>query len=294
MTREEICQRVHQILSSSDNIGAIRSYSEFEDSLSAEDRIIAGAALDAYSVHRRALSERQVWVLIHGINTEAVWQEHVRSELKPFSNISVECLSFGFFDVLRFAIPIFGRWRPVDKIRDDLREIAVQNPGVRIGVVAHSFGTYVISQVLRKNTDIRLSSLLLCGGIIPRRYPWNKLPNKPAKGYIVNEVGTKDRWPIFAGVISWSYGPSGSFGFKGPHVHDRYFHVGHSEFFKLAHVREFWLPFILRGEIKEGAGDKTRETPSVIWSFLATPWVHIIVGGVCLWQLGSWLLSKLA
>lgn len=285
---EKISQKVHAILTIPNNIEQLQAYGEYVRGLNEADRFAAEAAMDALKIERDRVNARQVVVLLHGMNTAGVWQESVRSELAEFKNISVEVVGYGWYDVFRFLLPVPFSWLPISQFRDDLRDIRSRYPGVRMMVIAHSFGTYITSKVLKGNLDIRLDALLLCGSIVKIRFPWQKLPNRPEKANFVNDVGTRDAWPILAGVFSFAYGPSGAMGFKCPSVTDRYFNYAHSDFFNVEHVRNFWFPFILRREIVEGAMDRQRKAPGLLKSLFSTKLPHVSAALILIfWLLGA-------
>lgn len=230
------------------------------------------AAFDAYKDAPRKIC----LVLIHGIRTHAVWQDKVKRLLKAHTNVKVVPAGFGFLDVFKFLF--WFRDTPIRKIARELRDVPSLHPDHQIIVIAHSFGTYVISEILRNEPDIRLSRLILCGSIIPESYRWDTLSRPPAPATVINEVGTNDIWPVLARVGSFGYGPSGSFGFKTGRVIDRFFQYGHSDFFTDNHISGFWKPFVLSGEVVESAWGDERPNPPLYISLLgAFPFIKIIL-----------------
>ncbi len=209
-----------------------------------------------------------VVALLHGIRTSAGWQEKARSALEVRNSVKVVPIGYRYMDVVRFL----GPWRghAVERITRELRDLQRLNPGCELVVMAHSFGTYVISKILKDAPDIRIQRLLLCGSIIPAVYRWDQLPHEFTDKTCVNEVGTRDVWPVFARVASWGYGESGSFGFKTARVTDRFFDYGHSDFFTDEHFETFWKPFIAHGHVTPSPWDSTRPTP---------PWLLSVLGG---------------
>lgn len=187
-----------------------------------------------------------VVVLIHGIRTYAPWQELLKSELDKHGVKSYP-IGYGYFDSFRFWFPYFFRQGPIEKITQELRNIQAKYPTDNIIVIAHSFGTYVISKILLNSPDVKINRLLLCGSIIKNSFRWDKLPKIP-RGGIINDCGLKDIWPLLAKSLSWGYGSTGRFGFKSSEVTDRYHDFGHSDFFDHEFMQKFWIPFILHGQ----------------------------------------------
>lgn len=197
-----------------------------------------------------------VIVLVHGIRTYAEWQERLAGVLADKGYELVYPIGYGFFDVLSFLCPLFTRRKPIERVLRELRAIKTKHRDADISVVAHSFGTYVLSKILEDATDISLHRVILCGCIVPLKFRWDKVVAR-VKGLVVNEVGTRDSWPVAAGLVTWGYGPSGTFGFKTTHVRDRYHNCGHSDFFEDELMARYWLPMLLDGQIV--ASDWTRK-----------------------------------
>jgi pimeloyl-ACP methyl ester carboxylesterase len=234
-------------------------------------------------------AERLIVVaLIHGIRTAAGWQEKAREALAVEGKVVVAPIGYGYQDAIRFL----GPWRQtaIAKVQQELRDLQRIHKDSDLVVMAHSFGTYIISKILQDSPDIRIKRLLLCGSIIPIAYRWDSLSHDFTNQNCVNEVGTRDIWPVFARVASFGYGESGSFGFKTSRVWDRFFDYGHSDFFTDDHFKKFWQPFILNGQVVASPWDAKRPTPSWLVSVLGG--VPMVKGLVMLLALGmvGWLV----
>jgi hypothetical protein len=86
---------------------------------------------------------------------------------------------------------------------------------------------------------------------------------------VLNDCGTKDIWPVLARAVTWGFGPTGTFGFGDPRVHDRYHEKTHGEYFDGKFVRTYWAPYIAEGKIISTDWEKTRPTPPFWMSLLA-------------------------
>ncbi len=212
-------------------------------------------------------NKKHIVILVHGIRTHAVWQERLAATLVAAADVEVYPIGYGFFDVLRFWCPLFTRREPIKRVLRELRTARKNNPDADISVVAHSFGTYIISEILSEETDIILHRLQLCGSIINFNYRWDKVTSR-VTGAVVNDAGTQDCWPVLASVVTWGYGPSGTFGFKTVSVRDRYHNCGHSDFFTDTHMKEYWVPLIIDGQVKESPWTVSRPSPSALISFI--------------------------
>lgn len=231
----------------------------------------------------------QIVVLLHGIRTAGEWQNRIARELRGIPNVQVYPIKYGWFDALRFWSPSWMgcRRKPLEKVLRELRDIRAENAGADLTVIAHSFSTYLMSKVLRDGTDIRIRKLLLCGSIVPTDYRWDAVKTPVDGMQIVNEVGTRDIWPVFARVASWGYGPSGTYGFGTFRVHDRFFDYKHSDFFSSEHVTRYWVTFVRDGAIVDSPWDSERPTAPWLLSF-ASGWplpklsLTLILGGIFL------------
>jgi pimeloyl-ACP methyl ester carboxylesterase len=204
---------------------------------------------------------RRVIVLVHGIRTTGSWEEMVVHELAGLSNTVTIPLRYGYFDVIRFLVPELLRRTPIQRIARELRAIQKRFKEAKISVIAHSFGTYLISKVIAEESDIELEYLLLCGSVIPTDFRWDlvrpRLVQQP-----VNDCGTKDLWPVLA-TVTWGYGPSGTLGCGSAEVIDRFHPFKHSDFFNAQFVREYWRPIFEANEIHHSPYEITR--PAVKW-----------------------------
>ena len=209
----------------------------------------------------------KVVILVHGIRTQATWQGMVTNELSAVPNVVVMSVGYGYFDVLKFWAPYLWRNMACKEVLRKVRDIQANHQNHELVVIAHSFGTYIVSQILRNEPDVRIGRVLMCGCIIRRSFRWDSLPGDRRAQQMVNDVGTRDVWPVLAKIGSWGYGESGTFGFKDPsRVTDRFHNLGHSDFFSVEHVRSYWAPFVKTGEITPSSLDKQRPTPSFLLS----------------------------
>jgi hypothetical protein len=239
-------------------------------------------------------TKKQIVVLIHGILSHAVWQErlvHLLSE----AEIDAYAIGFGYLDLLKFWSPFFTRKSSINRVLRELRALRVKHPTADISVVAHSYGTHVVSRILDEETDIRIHRLQLCGSILPQTYRWDKALSR-ITGTVINDVGTRDIWPVIATLVSWGYGASGTFGFKTISVTDRFHRCGHNDFFTDEHVKKYWLPFLVYGEVVRSKW--TQERPAPGWAISLLNWLPLksIAGGIIVvwacYTLGTGLYSR--
>lgn len=271
MPVEDLLRRLKSMLDGTPSKEAVAAFRGFKAAHPEDQHALLDAGFDLYIAGRLVLAAERLIVvaLIHGIRTAAGWQEKAREALAVEGKVVVAPIGYGYQDVVRFL----GPWRKqaVAKVERELRDLQRLHKDSDLVVMAHSFGTYVVSKILTDAPDIRIKRLLLCGSIIPTSYRWDSLPHEFTNQSCVNEVGTRDIWPVFARVASFGYGESGSFGFKTSRVWDRFFDYGHSDFFTDDHFKTFWQPFILTGQVVASPWDSKRPTPS---------WTVSVLGGV--------------
>lgn len=203
-------------------------------------------------------------ILIHGIRTHAPWYEKVRSIIQNRSFISVRNAGYGYFDAIRFLIPIQTRVQPVQKVLSKIQNIKQDHPNAKMSIIAHSFGTYIFSEILKKS-NIEFHRVILSGSIIKPDFEWEKYKNRVAVDIndekILNECGTNDVWPILAKSSTIGFGASGTFGFRNPYVRDRFQKFKHSDYFKGNFIEEYWIPYILDDEDIPSNIEEDRPSP---------------------------------
>lgn len=230
-------------------------------------------------IHRKPGRSKLV-ILIHGIRTEAAWHQVVRRILEEQTDVTVVPLKYAYFNVFQFVCPFFTRRAVIQTLEWKLRAALDHYPESDLIIVAHSFGTYAISEILRHHPDIKPQGLLLCGSIIPAQFRWDQLRIKAS---VLNECGYKDIWPVLATALTWGFGPSGTTGFGSPGVRDRFHPCTHSEFFSETFVRENWVPWIRGGCCNERLVDNHAPSVPWVWSILAAmPFKWVVLALVLL------------
>lgn len=264
MSKKNIQQFLNQIKFYSEET-KLTSIKEYLSNIPDRDlRSITETILLHSTVHQE---ETHYVVLIHGIRTHAEWQERLAERLNHVENVKAFPIGYGYFDVFKFWCPLWTRKAPVERILREIRTLKTQDPNARISIVAHSFGTYIVSKILANETDIKIHRLQLCGSIISPKYRWDQVISR-ITGNTVNDAGTKDIWPIMASALSWGYGASGVFGFKTVNVKDRYHDCGHSDFFSDNHMTKYWVPLIIDGQVVKSEWTSSRPSPGIIINFL--------------------------
>ena len=146
---------------------------------------------------------------LHGIRTRAVWQKRLSDLAVRYGWVCrLDRWSYGRFSLLAFFTPWSREaklgWlrRQYDAETHD-RRLLIEK-GQAPSVVAHSFGTYILGYTLLRFNFIRFNKVILCGSILPRDFPWDKLIARGQVQAVRNEFGVRDPW------VKWVRGSSGA------------------------------------------------------------------------------------
>lgn len=205
-----------------------------------------------------------VVILVHGINTMALWQNEISSVLRGegFEPRPVGYDKFGVWSFLRRSDK--KRRKAIAFVSTNILDARTEFPDAKISIIAHSFGTYVVMQFLEQNKSFQISRLILCGSVLPRLYSFvslatRLLPTTQPDKKIVNECGTHDVWPVLGGRATKRYGPSGTFGSNDGRVLNRWHnYMWHSGFLNAPFCRKFWVPFLKNGIVIPGEQNEAR------------------------------------
>lgn len=198
--------------------------------------------------------DQHVVILIHGIRDRALWQASV-SDVLQRNGFQAENTSYGRFDLFRFLVPVpfFRNWA-ARTLKKQIDSVLEDNPTAKVSIIAHSFGTYVFSQILRETPHLKVHRVIFCGSVLNYDFPFEQFVNRFTTP-ILNEVGTRDIWPAMAESVTWGYGAAGTYGFIRPRVRDRWHNrAKHDHFLQGPEFcQKFWIPFLQDGTMKQGA-----------------------------------------
>jgi hypothetical protein len=104
-----------------------------------------------------AAEVEHVVALVHGINTDGEWQEALADQIRDECGLDTRTVGYGNFSPLRFLWPYWNmREEPIQRVIDQLRAIRSEKPNAKISIVAHSFGTYIMSEILKECSDLSI------------------------------------------------------------------------------------------------------------------------------------------
>lgn len=224
------------------------------------------AMLDQHqSIEVSLRKDKHLVVLVHGINTRAQWMNGVGSALED-CGYQVASTSYGRWAIWRFLAPCaFLRKKPTTRVLRDIRSAINIHKPERLSVISHSFGTYVMGDIILNNPDLYWDRIIFCGSILRDDYPVDHIASR-FKPPLINEIGSKDYWPIIGESAGWGYGSIGSYGLNRPGCKSRW-HAGktHSDFLNPEFCRKYWIPFLQDGTIVRG-----QVATAAPW------WIHLI------------------
>ncbi|WP_201491299.1 alpha/beta hydrolase family protein [Pseudomonas paracarnis] len=249
MNSTEVIKLVETLWAATDNNKRKEVFSLLRTTIPKDQKDLFDALVDNKRSGIRDSADSRILVLIHGIRTDGAWQRDVQREFLGVPNLQVHDLGYDVVTGMQLAGPF--RAGPINKIVRDIRKLKDEEPLARISVIAHSFGTYVVSRILEDHPDISFDKIVLSGCLIKRSYPWDRNARNMRKSSIINDVGVRDIWPLIASCCTWGYGSTGRVGFKNATVTDRYFNYSHSEFFEnhVQHIKKYWRPLFESDEI---------------------------------------------
>lgn len=241
-----------------------------------------------------------VVLLLHGIRDLGGWQERVARQIER-SLPGTKCVAvrYGWFSPFAFLAPVSRASAAIDTLKAAYDHALADERQARISIIAHSFGTHVLGECLRKYEVVRPHRLILCGGVLSRHFPWNAVTRRiAAQGTfsVLNECGDTDTWPVVAEICVSRYGASGAYGFlETDGVSTRYRKGGHGLFFDETHVAKSWIPFLARGTVvdSEAVVRAPSTLPRLFLSYPPARWLAYLMTGVA-WLvalvLPTWLL----
>jgi pimeloyl-ACP methyl ester carboxylesterase len=214
--------------------------------------------------------EVRLVVLVHGIRDFAPWQMTIGDIFKK-EGYEVGQANYGRMNLIEFLLPIpYFRKKASEAVWIDIRAAVKHvrdkypNRKLRVSVIAHSFGTYVVTKLLKEEFDLELERLILCGAVVHYRFPFQQVSNR-FEAPVLNDVGGRDPWPAVAEAVTFGYGSAGTYGFRRrPIVEDRYHeHAPHGYFFEPGFARKYWLPFLNDGTIVPSGGQAGNAAPFI-------------------------------
>jgi pimeloyl-ACP methyl ester carboxylesterase len=212
---------------------------------------------------------------LHGISSDGAWQDRLGAILAPhFEHIPLRYYEFRTKGPLKVAFDMGRTEKALAELLGQYERATADDPEPP-HLVAHSFGTKLVSDLLAKFSFVRFDRIVFVGSVLSEQFPWDKLLKAvpPSFRSLRNEVGGRDlvaELACLAAPIRRGLGKAGQVGFRGSRVHtlsspfepcpkcqgyheevngsgvhnvhlERY---GHSDaFLSRRHAEELWLPY---------------------------------------------------
>lgn len=223
----------------------------------------------------KPLSRDVKWVItIHGMNTYGSWQEEYSWRLSQMYGYSIPVSIFKYGNIKLGALLLLPKQRYIAKFGKEIRKLSQEINGGKPDVIAHSYGTLLLSEVLKceEFKDIELGRVILVGSIVQPNYSWEKIVSEGRVEAIMCHYSHKDLWVRVAHFTIPGSGPSGFIGFNDRNtvVHVKENSYGHSDYFledNLYHVmNDTWAPFLTKNSNELASLNNNVDSNSPNWS----------------------------
>lgn len=222
-------------------------------------------------VARECAVKKTVVLTVHGIRTYGEWQQRLRGEVERASDeVEFFTYKYGYFSSLALAVRSL-RDREVEKLCSHVRAVAGAFAGCRIVVFAHSFGTYLVANAMKRLITEGIEFdivLVLCGSVLPEEFDWSFIAGSRVR--VINECGCSDFVLYLSKAIVPGLGMAGKVGFHGFNHSgfvNRFYLGGHSLYFEgESFFRKRWVP--LMAEMSEVEVLDERKGASIVWASL--------------------------
>lgn len=185
-------------------------------------------------------------ITVHGIRRNNRWYEDIAViEMVNKERIEIVPFDYGYFSSIRFLLPC-QRKKIIEKFCQFYDE-NFNSSIVKPSVVAHSFGTDIVFEAMKKYENVKFDCIILCGSILNSKTDFTSYINQNQFRKLYNDHGTLDYFLLFSRLVSNRYGRAGKIGFKNiPKIHRKYIinrknYKGHSDYFLPLHIEKNWI-----------------------------------------------------
>ncbi len=204
------------------------------------------------SMHRMDRRQTKIIVFtIHGFNTRGNWKNTFAPILS--NETDGEKYIYHPWDYGTFIFGLFNSYSRKQKVKEfhDFYNKTINEYETRpeVCIVAHSFGTYIVGNAIKKFPEVKFDRIILLGSVLQCDFPWNDLGNRFMN--VLNIIGRSDIALLFASFIP-GLGSAGRDGFRnkapGIYEHKEEF-SDHSDLFGDNYMKNIWIPFLRDGEL---------------------------------------------
>jgi len=236
--------------------------------------------------------KKKVVVTVHGIVTAGKWQSSLENKVYG-NNESIILVPFEFHNISpsRLLNP-WSRKQVASNFEGQLLELFKKYPESEFYFFAHSFGTFLLAEALKKlktENVPRIKFVVLAGSVLKRTFGWHEIRSRLSIKSIVNDCAVDDIPLLVSEVFAYGLGMAGRVGFdsfRSDELINRKFSGGHSFFEKSESFYEnFWLPIIHEERIAKPVSPITNSTveslvdsiKSIFWSVALLLTLYLLV-----------------
>ena len=192
------------------------------------------------------------FLVVHGMNTRGEWQETLTWLIGRSYGRMVPVAIYKYGKIQPGVLFGFRQRQLMRKLIAKMKVFAEQSaePGLdeRPDVIAHSFGTWLIANVLSSDRSLKIGRLILLGSVVRPDFPWEELVRREQVEAILNHGATNDEWVPMAQYVIPESGPGGTYGFRPPVINIPAVCLHHSDYFEDAWLKrlfhDVWQPFL--------------------------------------------------
>lgn len=158
-------------------------------------------------------------IVVHGMNSRAEWQEEfswqIANRLRYSAPVLIYKYGWATIDVLVYWLHRKLAKRLGERMRIAIAQAEASRRPPRPDIIAHSFGTHLLSMVLTNPDfeDLKFGRVITAGSVIRPDFDWDSLIKKGRVEAVLNHVGGKDKPVQFAQFAIPGTGPGGRVGY---------------------------------------------------------------------------------
>lgn len=220
------------------------------------------------------------WMLvIHGMNTVGAWQQEFSWLLANHYRHAVPVYIYKYGNLKIKPLLLLHQNRQVAKLAQAIRQLQQQAPDGRPDVLAHSYGTFLLSRLCQDHQydDVKLGRLILVGSIVRPDFNWAPMLQSGRIEGVMCHHSDQDHTVRLAHFTIPGAGPSGRVGFND-RVHVIHHHetdLSHSRYFEASRMAQIfpqvWLPFLTAAKPSSSETKQTPDWRPSGWRFVTHP-----------------------
>jgi len=110
-------------------------------------------------------------ISLHGIRTRGVWQKDLAPVL-ALRGFVPYALDYDYLSLFKFASRRTRASR-LEWLRREYERVTAEAGVHRPSIIAHSFGTYLVANLLEKYGELRFDKVIFAGCIVGTKYDWS-------------------------------------------------------------------------------------------------------------------------